>query len=376
MRFIHISDLHIGKRLYGFDLEEDQRHIFDEIIRVIKEEKPDGVLIAGDIYDRADPSAASVRLFDDFLNMLSETGAESFIIYGNHDSPQRAAFGSKTFARSGIHIARVFDGEVEHVDLEDEHGKIRVYMLPFLRAQEAREVLAELSSEVDTGIRNVLISHQFMAGSSLGDSEEMNVGNTDSIDAGLVEEFDYVALGHLHVPQDVSVKTDSSAEKLVGRYSGSPICYSFSEAESGEKTVTVVELGEKDEVTIRLPEITPLHEMTTIKGGFDEIINDKELIEEHKDDYLRVILTDESEIIDAMSKLQIVFPYIMTMEYEYIRASQGSAVIEEVAEDLPPEEMFNKLYEEQHDGGSPSEKQKKMIEGLVKDIWEGGHETC
>ena len=241
MKLLHISDLHIGKRLYGYDLEDDQRHILKEIIDIIKAEKPDAVLIAGDIYDRADPSASAVRIFDDFLSMLAETGAESFIIYGNHDSGQRVAYGSRLFGRTGIHFSPVYGGEVQHFRLDDEYGPVNIYMLPYIRSVDAEEALKSIKT--DEADRNVIVSHQFVTSAVLGDSEEMNVGTLDNIDGSCYSAFDYAALGHIHMPQTVSPGKGSGSTLI--RYSGSPLAYSFSESDQINKSVTIVRMKEK-----------------------------------------------------------------------------------------------------------------------------------
>ena len=222
LKLLHISDLHIGKRLYGFDLEDDQRHILSEIIKIITAEEPDAVLIAGDIYDRADPSATAVRIFDDFLSMLAGTGSRIFIIYGNHDSASRIAYGSRILDNSGIHISPVYDGKVEPVRLEDEYGPVDIYMLPYIRSAEAEEALQQIKT--DDAARNVIISHQFVTSAVIGDSEEMNIGTLDNIDGSLYSAFDYAALGHIHMPQ--TIKSDNNI-----RYSGSPLAYSFSDSD-------------------------------------------------------------------------------------------------------------------------------------------------
>ena len=366
LKLLHISDLHIGKRLYGFDLEDDQRHILSEIIKIITAEEPDAVLIAGDIYDRADPSATAVRIFDDFLSMLAETGTRIFIIYGNHDSASRIAYGSRILDNSGIHISPVYDGKVEPVRLEDEYGPVDIYMLPYIRSVEAEDALQQIKT--DDAARNVIISHQFVTSAVIGDSEEMNIGTLDNIDGSLYSAFDYAALGHIHMPQ--TIKSDNNI-----RYSGSPLAYSFSDSDMLPKSVTAVELKEKGSVDVRTIPLEPIHRMCTIKGRFDEIINDKTLIKEHKDDYLRVILTDEVGVLDAMSKLQTVFDGVMTLEYEYMKEQSEDIYIEEAKAEGKPAELFEELYKEQHDGKEPKEEQKQKIEELIREIWEDGNET-
>ena len=382
MKLIHISDLHIGKRLYGYDLEDDQRYILKEIIDLIRDEKPDAVLIAGDIYDRADPSAASVRIFDDFLSMLASTGTESFIIYGNHDSGQRVAYGSRLFRKAGIHFSPVYDGEAEHEVLEDEYGKVNIYMLPYLRSVDAIDALQSIS--VNDSERNVIVSHQFVTSAVLGDSEEMNVGTLDNIDGSCYSAFDYAALGHIHMPQTItrvrksaagrdSSESDQSHEDASGciiRYSGSPLAYSFSESDSIEKSVTVIQMMEKGNTSISTIKLEPLHKMRTIKGSFDDIISDVGLIESCKNDYLKVILTDDTVVTDAMSRLQKAFENVMTLEYEYMREQADEALMEEVHAEGMPEELFDALYQEQHGGNDMSDFQRDVMHKLIKRIWE------
>ena len=367
MKLIHISDLHIGKRLYGYDLEDDQRYILKEIIDLISDEKPDAVLIAGDIYDRADPSAGSVRIFDDFLSMLADTGVESFIIYGNHDSGQRIAYGSRLFGKSGIHFSPVYDGEAQHETLEDEYGKVNIYMLPYLRSVDAADALGSI--DVDKSERNVIVSHQFVTSAVLSDSEEMNVGTLDNIDGSCYSAFDYAALGHIHMPQ--TVRSKSISDKSMIRYSGSPLAYSFSESDSVDKSVTVVQMKEKGKTSIQTIALEPLHKMRTIKGSFDELINDAGLIESCKNDYLKVILTDDTGIMDAMSRLQKVFDNVMTLEYEYMREQTDETLIDEVHAEGTPGELFDALYQEQHGGNEMNDYQKDVVEKLIRGIWEG-----
>ena len=369
MKLIHISDLHIGKRLYGFDLEEDQRHILNEIIHIIEEEKPDAVLIAGDIYDRADPSATAVRIFDDFLSMLAGTKSEVFMIYGNHDSASRISYGGRVFADSGIHISPVYEDGIEPVRLSDDHGPVDIYMLPYIRSAEAMEALEKI--ETDENARNVIVSHQFVTSALLGESEEMNVGSLDNIDGAYYDAFDYSALGHIHMPQTLK---NTEGKSLI-RYCGSPLAYSFSDSDCIRKSVTVVEIGAKDDIDIKEIPLEPLHKMSTIKGEFDDIISDKALIEKYKDDFLRVILTDTVGVTDAMARLQTVFKNVMTLEYEYMRKQSDDVVVEETNTEGTPGELFDALYMEQHDGERPDEFQEKVITDLIQEIWEGENET-
>lgn len=364
MKLIHISDLHIGKRLYGYDLEDDQRYILKEIIEIINDERPDAVLIAGDIYDRADPSASAVRTFDDFLSMLADTGVESFIIYGNHDSGQRIAYGSRIFGKAGIHFSQVYEESPEQVTLEDEYGEVNIYMLPYLRSVDAAEALGSIT--VNGSERNIVVSHQFVTSAVLGESEEMNVGTLDNIDGACYSSFDYAALGHIHMPQTIS----SGGDTII-RYSGSPLAYSFSESDHIQKSVTVVNIREKGKVDVDTIALKPLHELRTIKGTFGGLINDEGLIESCKNDYLKVILTDDTGVMDAMSRLQKAYGNVMTLEYEYMRSQSDEVSVEEIRAQGTPEEMFDALYEDQHGGKEMNEYQKKAVDKLIKEIWEG-----
>ena len=372
MKFIQISDLHIGKRLYGFDLEEDQRYILGVIMDIIHQEDPDAVLIAGDIYDRADPSATSVRIFDDFLSMLAITGKQIFIIYGNHDSASRIAYGSRVLSNAGIHISPVYDGSIEPVTLQDEYGPVNFYMLPYLRSQDAVEALQKI--EVNEKERNIIISHQFVTSAKLSESEDMNVGTLDNIDGSLYSKFDYAALGHIHMPQ--SIGSDGYEEGTTIRYSGSPLAYSFSDSDRILKTVSIVKIRKKGEPPL-LHEIglLPLRRMSTIKGKFDDILSNEEIIQKHKGDFIRVVLEDDMPIMDAMAKIQKVYPYVMTLEYEYMRQQDEDITVEETDTEGTPEELFCALYREQHDGKDPAEYQMKKISELIAEIWEGDHET-
>lgn len=362
LKLIHISDLHIGKRLYGFDLEDDQRYIFQEIVDIINNEKVDAVLIAGDIYDRADPSATAVRIFDDFLSMLAETGAETFIIYGNHDSGQRIAYGSKLFDKTGIHFSPVYDGEATHFTMEDDFGPVNIYMLPYLRSVDAEEALKTIN--VDKSERNVIVSHQFVTSAVFDSSEEMNIGTLDNIDGSYYEDFDYAALGHIHLPQTIKSETGRI------RYSGSPLAYTFSESDSIPKSVTVIQLNEKGSASVDTVDLEPLHTMRTIKGKFDDLIKDEGLREACKNDYLKVILTDDMGIMDAMARLQTVFENVMTLEYEYMRKQSAEVTLGEVHTEKSPGELFDALYLEQHDGKEMNDHQRDIIEKAISDIWD------
>lgn len=249
MKLIHLSDIHLGKRVNEYSMIEDQEYILKRIINIVDDEMPDGVIIAGDVYDKSVPSAEAVQLFDDFLVRLAKRKIEVFVISGNHDSPERIAFASRIMDASGIHMSPVYTGEIVPISMHDEYGEVTVYMLPFVKPVNVRRFCedeittyteavkhAVLKMNINPDNRNVLVTHQFVTGARRSESEEISVGGTDNVDAGVFDDFDYVALGHIHSPQNCG------SDKI--RYCGTPLKYSFSEARD-KKSVTVVEIAEK-----------------------------------------------------------------------------------------------------------------------------------
>ena len=375
MKLIHLSDLHLGKRLKEFSLIEDQQHILLSIIGIIKEEKPDGVLIAGDVYDKAVASTEAITLFNKFLERLAELDTQIFIISGNHDSPERlTSYGGLLI--DCIHIAPVYDGCVKPVILSDSFGEVGIYMLPFVkpahvsRYAEGEELktytdaldYAISGMDIDPSRRNVLITHQFVTGAQRSESEEISVGGTDNVDASVFEPFDYVALGHLHAAQNCGKETV--------RYCGTPLKYSFSESKH-TKSVTIVELGEKGSVSIRTKELVPLHDLVELRGSYDEVTN-KAFYDgtTYPQDYTRIILTDEDDIPDAIGKLRTIYKRLMKLDYDNKRTRSGSAVTAaERVEEKSPLELFSEFYEKQNNQPM-SEEQTKFITALIEKTWE------
>ena len=376
MKLIHLSDLHLGKRVNEYSMLEDQTDILSKILTVIDEEKPDGVLIAGDVYDKSVPSAEAVVLFDEFLTQLAGRDLEVFIISGNHDSPERMAFGSRLMDRSGIHLSQVYSGKVTPYVLTDGHGSVYVYMLPFVKPAHVRrffgeEILTYTDAvataidhmEPDPTARNILITHQFVTGAFRSESEEISVGGTDNVDASVFEGFDYVALGHIHSPQNCG------SERI--RSCGTPLKYSFSEAKD-QKSVTVVELGEKGSLTVRTVPLIPKRDMVEIKGSYEEITL-KSFYEDttYQDDYLHITLTDEEDVVDAIGKLRVIYRNLMKLDYDNKRTRSAARV--EGAEDVEtrsPLQHFASLYELQNNQAMNDE-QKKFMEALIEQIWGG-----
>lgn len=376
MKFLHLADLHLGKRVNGFSMLEDQAHILRQILAILDDEQPDGVLIAGDVYDKSVPSVEAVGLLDGFLTELRARGVPVLLISGNHDSPERLAFGGRVMDSCGIHISPVYDGALAPVTLHDAFGPVHVWLLPFVKPAHVRrwfpdadiesytDAMAEAVAhmDIDTAARNVLVTHQFVTGGARSGSEELSVGGTDNVDSGVFAPFDYVALGHLHGAQHIGRETI--------RYAGSPLKYSFSEARQ-HKSVTVVTLGEKGDVQVRTVALTPLRELREIRGSYDELT--ARSFYEHttyRSDYLHLILTDEQDVFDAMSRLRTIYPYLMTLDYDNARTrAAGGMSVPAETERRTPLELFEALYQRQNHQPM-SEVQRAYIAQLMEQIME------
>ncbi len=376
MKFIHLSDLHLGKRVNNFSMIEDQKYIMQQILSILDDEKPDGVLIAGDIYDKSIPSAEAVALCDDFLYQLVSRKLQVFLISGNHDSAERLAFGSRLFDASGVHISPAYHGDIQPVTLHDAHGAVDVYMLPFIKPIVVRSVYPDAEIEsyndavrvavehlpVDEDHRNVLVAHQFVTGAELSDSEEIFVGSLENIDGSMFDAFDYVALGHIHRPQNVK------GERM--RYCGTPLKYSFSEA-NHKKSVTVMELGEKGSLTVRTVPLVPLRDLVEIRGSYEEVT--ARSFYQHtnwQDDYVHITLTDEEDIYDALGKLRSIYHNIMKMDYDNLRTKQRTDMQEhEASKNKQPIEYFADLYTLQNNQPMNDE-QSEFLNALIASIWE------
>lgn len=376
MKFLHLADLHLGKRVNGFSMLEDQAHILRQILAILDDEQPDGVLIAGDVYDKSVPSVEAVGLLDGFLTELRARGVPVLLISGNHDSPERLAFGGRVMDSCGIHISPVYDGALAPVTLQDAFGPVHVWLLPFVKPAHVRrwfpdadiesytDAVAEAVAhmDIDTAARNVLVTHQFVTGGTRSGSEELSVGGTDNVDSGIFAPFDYVALGHLHGAQHIGRETI--------RYAGSPLKYSFSEARQ-HKSVTVVTLGEKGDVQVRTVALTPLRELREIRGSYDELT--ARSFYEHttyRSDYLHLILTDEQDVFDAMSRLRTIYPYLMTLDYDNARTrAAGGMSVPAETERRTPLELFEALYQRQNHRPM-SEVQRAYIAQLMEQIME------
>ena len=377
MKLFHLSDLHIGKRVNEFSMIEDQKYILTQILYAADQEKPDGILISGDVYDRTIPTAEAVQVFDAFLTRLSEQKIPAFIISGNHDSAERLAFGSSLMGKSGIYFSKVYDGTVEKIPMQDAYGTVWIYLLPFLRPSTIRHALPERAEEVrsaadavrialeqtkiDEKERNVLLAHQFVTGAKRCDAEELQVGDVDQIPAELFASFEYVALGHIHSPQKVGRETV--------RYCGAPLKYSFSEA-GQEKSITVVELKEKSSVDLRTSPLKPLHDLRKIRGTYLEVTAKSFYENRDCEDYLQVTLTDEEDVPDGMAKLRTIYPNLMRLEYDNKRTRSNAEVrAAERVEEKSELELFQEFYELQNNQ-SMTEVQEQFVEELLRGMKE------
>lgn len=381
MKFLHLSDLHLGKRVHNFSMIEDQKYILDEICRILDEEEITSVIIAGDVYDKPVPSAEAVALFDDFLVNLANRKVQVFVISGNHDSPERIAFGERLMRHSHVYMSPVYNGKIEPVKLEDTFGKINIYMLPFIKPVHVRHFFEEEKIEnytealdcaikhmdIVTDERNILVCHQFVTGATRSESEEISVGGLDNVDASVFEPFDYVALGHIHGPQNIGKETI--------RYCGTPLKYSFSEAEH-KKSVTIVELSEKGKVNVETRLLKPLREMVKIKGFFNEIA-DKAFCEKmDQESYVQITLLDEQDIPNAFGKLTTVYPNLMQMRYENKRTlGEKELLTGGESLEMAPETLFASFYEAMNNQPMTKEQAAYMTDKIEK-IWGIGDETC
>jgi len=378
MKLLHLSDLHLGKRLNEFSMIEDQAYILQQIVGIIRQQQPDGIILAGDIYDKAVPSAEAVQLFDRFLDQLAELGQQVFVISGNHDSAERIAFGGGLMKKSGVYMSPVYDGEIKPIILTDGHGEVNFYLLPFIKPAHVKRFFEEAeignyndalqtvvdAMNIDTTKRNVLVTHQFVTGAIRSDSEEVSVGGSDNVDAGIFDAFDYVALGHIHRPQNVG--------RPEVRYCGTPLKYSFSEA-SHEKSVTVVTLGAKGAVDIETIPLVPLRDLCEIKGTYAEVTA-KSFYEDtpYRDAYMHITLTDEEDIPDAIGKLRVIYRNLMKLDYDN-RRTRTNQLIEgtDTEHQQSPVELLDEFYEKQNNQPM-GEEQRSFVLSMIEEIWEEG----
>ena len=375
MKLMHLSDLHLGKIVNGFSMLEDQKYILAQILELARSERPDGVLIAGDVYDKRVPAAEAVGVLDGFLTDLAQI-APVFVISGNHDSAERLAFGGRLMTAAGVYVSPVYDGTVRTVELADEFGPVQIHLQPFLKPVQVRRFFpeAEVANYTDAvrtalahidrgdGARHVLVTHQLVTGAALCDSEELSIGGSENVDAEVFEGFDYVAMGHLHGPQR------AGGDHI--RYCGTPLKYSFSE-EKHHKSVTMVTLGEKGSVQIDALPLKPLRDLKVIRGTYQDLMarsyyQNTDLPES----YLHIILTDEEDVPEALGRMRQVYPYIMKLTYDNTRTrDQQNPLDQRVDARKTPLELFRQLYEAQNNQPM-TEQQDEFLARLIGAIWE------
>lgn len=376
MKLIHLSDLHLGKRVNEFSMLEDQEYILIRILNIIDQEKPDGILIAGDVYDKSIPSVEAVQLLDSFLEKLAEKQQQVFLISGNHDSPERLDFASGLIELSGIHISSVYQERIQPFTMEDEYGPVNIYLLPFMKPAHVRSKFPDETVEtytdavrvsvehmnVNPSERNVIVTHQFVTGAVRSESEEISVGGSDNVDASVFDNFDYVALGHIHGPQKIGRETV--------RYCGTPLKYSFSEVKH-QKSVTVVELREKGNVEIRTVELIPKHDMRELRGSYQELTDRKNYEGTALEDYLHITLTDEEDVLDGMALLRTIYPNLMKLDYDNRRTRENQQIgqVNDI-ENKSPLQLFQEFYEKQNNQ-QMSQEQSAFSADLIERIWEG-----
>lgn len=379
MKLMHLSDLHLGKRLNEFSLLEDQSFILQQLVELVRREQPDCVLLAGDIYDKPVPPAEAVTLFDDFLNKLAQLTTVC-VTSGNHDSAERLAFGAQLMREGGVHFCGLYTGEPQCVTLQDAYGSVHIYLLPFLKPAHVRHCLPPTEAEqvttyhealrcaverlhINAAERNVLVAHQFVTGAQTAGSEAVNVGGVDNIGAEVFAAFDYTALGHIHRAQNVG------SERV--RYSGTPLKYSFAEWQQ-EKSVTLVELGEKGSVSVTALPLAPLRDLRKLRGSYEELMSRHFYDELPKDsdgllrDFYHLTLTDEEDVPDAVQKLRSVYKNLLQLEYDNKRTRTDNAIegAERVVEKSPLE-LMEEFYQLQNNQAL-SEKQRAYLQGLLE----------
>lgn len=375
MKIMHLSDLHIGKKVNEYSMLQDQIYILKEILQIIDDEKVETVIIAGDVYDRSLPPNDSLGLFDEFLYQLSGRNVNVFVISGNHDSPERISYCGRMMTENKIFLSPVYDGNVKPITLNDDYGEVNFYLLPFIRPADIRRYFPDENIEnytdavkvaidnmnVDFSERNILVTHQFVTGAELSESEDIIVGGTDNVSGEVFDGFDYVALGHIHREQTVG--------KDNIRYCGTPLKYSFSEAKN-IKSVTILDFNDKENIEYSKIPLTPFRDMREIRGTYYELTLKSSYESTNTEDYLHITLTDEEDIPDAIGKLRSIYPNIMKLDYDNLR-TRGSGTVDAIEniESKSPFELFAELFKQQNNQDM-SEEQEEIMRNLIDKIWE------
>lgn len=375
MKIMHLSDLHIGKKVNEYSMLQDQIYILKEILQIIDDEKVETVIIAGDVYDRSLPPNEALELFDEFLYQLSSRNVNVFVISGNHDSPERISYGGRMMTENKIFLSPVYDGNVKPITLNDDYGEVNFYLLPFVRPADIRRYFPDENIEnytdavkvaidnmnVNFNERNILVTHQFVTGAELSESEDIIVGGTDNVSGEVFDGFDYVALGHIHREQTVG--------KDNIRYCGTPLKYSFSEAKH-IKSVTILDFNDKENREYSKIPLTPFRDMREIRGTYYELTLKSSYESTNTEDYLHITLTDEDDIPDAIGKLRSIYPNIMKLDYDNLR-TRGSGTVDAIEniESKSPFELFADLFKQQNNQDM-NEEQEEIMRNLIDKIWE------
>ncbi|MGN0620775.1 MAG: exonuclease SbcCD subunit D [Porcipelethomonas sp.] len=368
MKFIHISDLHIGKRVNGISMIDDQKIILKQIMSESLNHECRNIIIAGDIYDKPSPSAEAMEVFDSFVSDAAKNNIRLYIVSGNHDSAERISYYSEVVASSGIHVCGKYNGKLKKICTDDEFGEINIYLLPFIRPSNVKAFFPESkiesyedavkiavnSENIDYNKRNILVCHQFITGAETCESEEFAIGGLDNVSAEIFEKFDYTAAGHIHGQQFIKQKNI--------RYSGSPLKYSFSE-ENHKKCMLLIEIKEKNDFNIKkIPFVVP-HDMRTVKGSFDAIMDMP-----YSEDYINAVITDEEVYPDTRADIATVFPNMMKFSIENSKTSDTREVVSAYMENKSINQIFTDFYMMQNNNVPPSEKHLAMFEKILNEM--------
>ena len=370
MRLLHIGDLHLGKRVNDFSMNDDQEYILNQIIKISSDNNCQGIIISGDVFDKSIPSEEAVKLFNKFLTRLVNKNLYVFIVSGNHDSAQRLSFASDLLEKSKVYISPNYNGKINSIKLTDEFGELNFWLLPFIKPSDVKNVYKDetFSSytdavrfavnklDADYSKRNIILAHQFVT-----QQDDTNLGGIDNVDYSVFEKFDYTALGHVHKAYHIGNKNI--------RYSGSPLKYSDKEVNQ-EKSVTLVDIKEKGNINISLVKLKPLHDMREIRGTYLELSAKSFYENTDTKDYIHVVLTDEEDVIDAIGKLRVIYENILTLRYDNKRTKKNNTIdLSEDVDDKKPIDMFEQLYMLQNNQ-QLSDKQKQLCNDIIAGIWE------
>ncbi len=371
MRFLHLSDLHIGRRVNGFSMLEDQANMLEQALEMARQ--ADAVLLAGDLYDKAQPSAEAIRMVGDFLVRLSRLGKPVFGISGNHDSPEQVAYCRELLGECGVWMSQSFNGTLASHVLRDEWGEVHVWLLPFIRPASVRMYFPQVktyedavraalgTAQKDPHARHVLVAHQYVSGAEVCESEMRLIGGLDQISLSAFDGFDYVALGHLHSPQQMAQ----------GRvcYAGSPLKYSLSE-ENQRKSALMVTIESKGKHMVEKMPFQPLRDMRTVTG----MLADVAAPEKHSEDYVYAVLTDEEVLMDPLGALRMTYPRLLGMRICNSRSNEEAAAVENAdAENLTPMEHFEAFYALQNHDTPPDEQRLRVMRQIFEEAEEMRH---